>query len=256
MSPREKIGEIIGKIGIAAIAIDGMKETSAVMSLETDIPRAGVHEKEHRKETLAIKGGALINLFLFYFSVCIILWTKFYCMFADHEITVSAVIEVTVSLLFDGWRMLSVMVWVHSFLLNILPICPCLSIPLAKFYSQISTSLGIHAPCHSRFPEYVLSVFIQATHLTLTPLIGSDQHQKRSSYCSFPSKFLSSSFSSSYIIMNETETVKVAVIGSGLAGLTATYLLNKPCEGRAVRFEVHLFEKVSRHFCCDNCTVA
>ncbi|KAG6902997.1 hypothetical protein C0995_008570 [Termitomyces sp. Mi166 len=38
-----------------------------------------------------------------------------------------------------------------------------------------------------------------------------------------------------------TRQVKVAVVGSGLAGLTATYLLNKPVAD--VEFEVHLFEK-------------
>jgi len=39
--------------------------------------------------------------------------------------------------------------------------------------------------------------------------------------------------------------VKVAVIGSGLAGLATAYLLTKPMlqEGD-VEFEVHLFEKV------------
>jgi succinate dehydrogenase/fumarate reductase flavoprotein subunit len=41
-------------------------------------------------------------------------------------------------------------------------------------------------------------------------------------------------------------TVKVAVVGSGLAGLTAAYRLAKtPCIGD-VEFEVHVFEKV-RH---------
>ncbi len=39
-------------------------------------------------------------------------------------------------------------------------------------------------------------------------------------------------------------TVKVAVIGSGLAGLTAAHLLCLPCHDDAVEFEVHLFEKV------------
>jgi protoporphyrinogen oxidase len=40
-------------------------------------------------------------------------------------------------------------------------------------------------------------------------------------------------------------TVKVAVVGSGLAGLTAAHLLSvaKPKNGN-VEFEVHLFEKV------------
>ncbi|KAG5721971.1 hypothetical protein E4T56_gene18455 [Termitomyces sp. T112] len=41
-----------------------------------------------------------------------------------------------------------------------------------------------------------------------------------------------------------TRQVKVAVVGSGLAGLTATYLLNKPVAQESdVEFEVHLFEK-------------
>jgi protoporphyrinogen oxidase len=44
-------------------------------------------------------------------------------------------------------------------------------------------------------------------------------------------------------------TVKVAVVGSGLAGLTAAYLLTKPSEQNEVQFDVHLFEKVSHLFC-------
>lgn len=44
-------------------------------------------------------------------------------------------------------------------------------------------------------------------------------------------------------------TVKVAIIGSGLAGLTAGYLLTQPIESEAgkedVQIEVHLFEKAS-----------
>ncbi|KAG6869048.1 hypothetical protein C0993_004721 [Termitomyces sp. T159_Od127] len=41
-----------------------------------------------------------------------------------------------------------------------------------------------------------------------------------------------------------TRQVKVAVVGSGLAGLTATYLLNRPVsQDSDVEFEVHLFEK-------------
>ena len=41
--------------------------------------------------------------------------------------------------------------------------------------------------------------------------------------------------------------VKVAVIGSGLAGLTAAYLLTKPTPSQEsdVVFDVHLFEKAS-----------
>ncbi|KAF9569808.1 hypothetical protein CPC08DRAFT_739086 [Agrocybe pediades] len=45
--------------------------------------------------------------------------------------------------------------------------------------------------------------------------------------------------------MTERKNVKVAIIGSGLAGLTAAYLLKRPCEGDLVDFEVHLFEKAS-----------
>ena len=41
-------------------------------------------------------------------------------------------------------------------------------------------------------------------------------------------------------------TVKVAVIGSGLAGLTAAYLLARASATESeVEFEVHVFEKVS-----------
>lgn len=39
-------------------------------------------------------------------------------------------------------------------------------------------------------------------------------------------------------------TVKVAVVGTGLAGLAAAHLLTKEREGDTVNFEVHLFEKV------------
>ncbi|KAG2023210.1 hypothetical protein CC2G_000888 [Coprinopsis cinerea AmutBmut pab1-1] len=40
-------------------------------------------------------------------------------------------------------------------------------------------------------------------------------------------------------------TIKVAVVGSGLAGLTASYLLGQPVQGQAKKIEVHLFEKAS-----------
>jgi flavin-dependent dehydrogenase len=41
-----------------------------------------------------------------------------------------------------------------------------------------------------------------------------------------------------------SRTVKVAVVGSGLAGLTAAHLLTKPLEDDEINFEVHIFEKV------------
>ena len=43
-----------------------------------------------------------------------------------------------------------------------------------------------------------------------------------------------------------TRTVKLAVVGTGLAGLTAAYLLKRPLQGASpdVEFEVHVFEKV------------
>ena len=43
--------------------------------------------------------------------------------------------------------------------------------------------------------------------------------------------------------MATTKVVKVAVVGSGLAGLTAAYLLTQQQQGD-VRFDVHVFEKV------------
>lgn len=40
-----------------------------------------------------------------------------------------------------------------------------------------------------------------------------------------------------------TRTIKVAVVGTGLTGLTAAHLLKKPLD-EDVEFEVHVFEKV------------
>ncbi len=39
-------------------------------------------------------------------------------------------------------------------------------------------------------------------------------------------------------------TVKVAVVGSGLAGLTSAWLLTRSMKNKDVKFEVHIFEKV------------
>lgn len=48
-----------------------------------------------------------------------------------------------------------------------------------------------------------------------------------------------------------TRTVKVAIIGSGLAGLTAAHLLARPAENEGdVHFEVHIIEKVRYHLKC------
>ena len=44
-----------------------------------------------------------------------------------------------------------------------------------------------------------------------------------------------------------TRTVKVAIVGSGLAGLTAAYLFNGHHHTGDVHFDVHLFEKVCDH---------
>ena len=48
-----------------------------------------------------------------------------------------------------------------------------------------------------------------------------------------------------YHLQGMARTVKVAIIGSGLAGLTAAYLLAQASETETeVEFEVHVFEKV------------
>jgi hypothetical protein len=45
--------------------------------------------------------------------------------------------------------------------------------------------------------------------------------------------------------MTTTRTVKVAIVGSGLAGLTSAYTLSKQSDnGHGVHFDIHLFEKV------------
>ena len=47
-------------------------------------------------------------------------------------------------------------------------------------------------------------------------------------------------------MQSNKRTVKVAVVGSGLAGLTAAYRLAQGSDHGDVHVEVHLFEKVSR----------
>ncbi|KAF8973825.1 splicing factor, Prp19-binding domain-containing protein [Flammula alnicola] len=47
------------------------------------------------------------------------------------------------------------------------------------------------------------------------------------------------------LIIPTRHKLSVAVVGTGLAGLTAAHLLTKQCEGDEVKFEVHLFEKAS-----------
>ena len=44
---------------------------------------------------------------------------------------------------------------------------------------------------------------------------------------------------------DDVRVAKVAIIGSGLAGLTSAYLLATAGNSKT-RFEVHLFEKVNR----------
>jgi 2-polyprenyl-6-methoxyphenol hydroxylase-like FAD-dependent oxidoreductase len=52
--------------------------------------------------------------------------------------------------------------------------------------------------------------------------------------------------------MGAKRTVKVAVVGSGLAGLTSAYLLAtfqpRPAN---IEFDIHIFEKVSLQSCMD-----
>ena len=50
-------------------------------------------------------------------------------------------------------------------------------------------------------------------------------------------------------VPDELKVVKVAIIGSGLAGLTAAYFLATSASNE-VRFEVHLFEKVRSSLLC------
>lgn len=45
--------------------------------------------------------------------------------------------------------------------------------------------------------------------------------------------------------MDARRPLKVAIIGTGLAGLTAAHLLEKEASQRGVELDVHLFEKVS-----------
>lgn len=42
------------------------------------------------------------------------------------------------------------------------------------------------------------------------------------------------------------KTVKVAVIGSGLAGLTTAYLVAEQSKDHDVHFDIHVFEKVTQ----------
>jgi microfibrillar-associated protein 1 len=60
--------------------------------------------------------------------------------------------------------------------------------------------------------------------------------------------------SNSGSVQGRIRTVKVAVVGSGLAGLTASYLLaSANGNNEDVHFDVHLFEKVCGWSHCDQC---
>lgn len=50
-------------------------------------------------------------------------------------------------------------------------------------------------------------------------------------------------------------TIKVAVVGSGLAGLTSAWLLTRSMKKKDVEFEVHIFEKVQKAITYSICGV-